>query len=294
MKKFVFALLTLFALAILPGVRSSAAAEAESEAFRVMSFNIRCIAADGENHWDFRRETVIDEIRAHDPLLLGVQEATPAQMDFLSEKLPEYAAIGVGRDDGKRAGEFSAVFYKKDALDALDSGTFWLSEHPERPGVKGWDAACCRVVSWGKFKCKKSGREFVYANTHFDHRGKTARKESAKLVLAKAAELAKGGLPFFISGDFNAGEKSDVYNLLTSGNGEFPGLKDAGKIAAERVAPVKRTYNGFGKIPPDKEGVIDFIFVNDKVTVQKYEIGADLRSGRHPSDHNSLTATLQF
>ena len=292
MKKFVFVLPAFLCLTMLFGVYSLIAAE--SEAFRVMSFNILCDESEGVTGWGHRRETVIDEIRAHDPLLLGVQEATPGEMDYLSEKLPEYASIGVARDDGARRGEFSALFYKKESLELLDSGTFWLSEHPERPGVKGWDAACCRIVTWGKFKCKKSGREFACANTHFDHIGQTARRESAKLLLAKAAELTKGELPFFVSGDFNADDTTDVYKILTGGYDNFSGLTDAGKIAPERIAPVKRTYHEFGLYPPDKDGVIDYVFINEKVAVQKYEIGADKRNGRYPSDHNSLTVTLKF
>lgn len=287
MKKLLSAVMTLFGLF---GVFAVCAASfaAESEAFRVMSFNIRCIAADGENHWDNRKETLLAEITEMDPLVLGVQEATPDQMDFLTENLSEYAPVGVGRDDGKRSGEFSAIFYKKENLELLDSATFWLSETPEQAGSRGWDAACNRVVTWGKFRCKASGSVFVYANTHFDHRGETARTESAKLVVKRAAELTdNGALPFFISGDFNCSNKTEAYKILTA---EFA---DSFVTAKECVAPVKRTYHGYGKIAPDQfDARIDFIFVNDKAAVEKFQINPDLRDGRFPSDHNSIVATL--
>lgn len=263
---------------------------ADADSLRVMSFNILC------SKWEGRRDLVIAEIKECDPLLLGVQEATAPQMDDLCEALDDYAYVGVGRDDGVRGGEFSAVFYKKAALELLDSGTFWLSETPEKAGSQGWDAACKRIVSWGKFRCGKSGRTFVYANTHFDHRGETARVESAKLVVARAAELTDNGqTPFFISGDFNCNKKTEAYKILSSGFDDKAGFADSFETATKRVAPVARTYNALGRVPADRQDEhIDFIFVNDKVEVENFVINPDLRDGQHPSDHNSIYADLKL
>ena len=128
--------------------------------FKVMSFNMRlATTADGDNAWDFRKETFVEVVKESDPLLLGVQEALWVQMEYLDGALDGYKWIGVGRDDGEKKGEFMAIFYKEDAVELLDSGTFWLSQTPDQPG-KGWDAACCRTVTWGKFRCKKSDKEF--------------------------------------------------------------------------------------------------------------------------------------
>ena len=270
---------------------------ARATSFRVMSFNIRVgtdSAAD-ENSWKSRRETVVDVIKKSDPDLFGVQEAFPNQMDYLNAELPEYASIGVGRNDGKRKGEFSAIFYKKDEFELLDSGTFWLSETPDKPGSKGWDAAYARIATWGKFRFKKGKKlEFIYANTHFDHKGKVARLESAKLILNKFGEMVGGELPFFVSGDFNCDEKSDAYQTLTSA------LSDANYVAKTRKIAQPRTYNNFCQIPVEKGKIIDFIFVSPKCDVLKFEINPDLhrdpktRKKRPASDHNSIVATLKL
>ncbi len=261
--------------------------------FRVMSFNVRCATgADGENNWEFRRDTLLEVIKENDPLLLGVQEALPVQMDFLNENLKGYASIGVGRDDGKKKGEVMAIFYKTDAVDLLDSGTFWLSKTPDQPS-KGWDAACFRTVTWGKFRCKKTGKCFCYANTHLDHVGTIARKEGAKLIIRRMNQIADGTAPFFVSGDFNVSEKQDAYISITSGVDGIPGLRDTNKVAEEREIAQEYTYHGWGKVKPEQGSIIDFIFVNDKADVKKFKINPVKHSnGRYASDHVSIVATL--
>lgn len=261
--------------------------------FRVMSFNIRCATgADGDNNWEFRRETLLDVIKENDPLLLGLQEALPVQMEYLKENLTDYQAIGVGRDDGKEKGEVMAIFFKKDMVELLDSGTFWLSKTPDEPS-KGWDAQCFRTVTWGKFKCKKTGKTFCYANTHLDHVGTIARKEGAKLILRRMSKVADGSDPFFVSGDFNVSDQHDAYISITEGVDDIPGLRDANKVAKEREAAQEYTYHNWDKIPADKGEIIDFIFVNDKVDVKKFKINPVKHSnGRCASDHVSIVATI--
>ncbi|MDO5309066.1 MAG: endonuclease/exonuclease/phosphatase family protein [Planctomycetia bacterium] len=298
MKKSILAIFTLGILALCAYGLTARADDSASDdgQFRVMSFNIRLrTTADGDNIWDNRKETLVDVVKQSDPLLLGVQEALPEQMDYLNEALSDYTSIGVGRDDGVRAGECMAIFYKTDALELLDSGTFWLSKTPEKPG-KGWDAACNRTVTWGKFRCKKSGKELVYANTHLDHVGTIARKEGAKLVLRRMDELTNHGeLPFFISGDFNVNDKSEAYVTITQGLDGIPGLIDTNKVAKEREAAQEYTFHSWGKVQPENGQIIDFIFVNDRVNVEKFKINPlKHTNGRYASDHVSIVATLSL
>ncbi len=279
-------------MCVFAALNTTVKADDECE-FRVMSFNIRCAtSADGDNNWEFRCNTLLDVIKECDPLLLGVQEALPNQMAFLKENLSDYQAIGVGRDDGKEKGECMAIFFKKDMVDLLDSGTFWLSKTPDTPS-KGWDAACFRTVTWGKFKCKKTGKEFCYANTHLDHVGTIARSQGAKLILRRMNEVTKGELPFFVSGDFNITDQFDAYISITEGVDDIPGLRDSNKVAKEREAAQEYTFHNWGKVPADKGEVIDYIFVNDKVDVKKFKINPLKHSdGRYASDHVSIVATL--
>ncbi|MBQ9874931.1 MAG: endonuclease/exonuclease/phosphatase family protein [Thermoguttaceae bacterium] len=280
-------------LALVAANRSIRAAEPAE--CRVMSFNILCdLASSPETNWEYRRGALLDTIQSSDPDLLGLQEAVAVELEFLSKELPGYKWFGVGRDDGKEKGEVMAIFYKADKFDLLDSGTFWLSETPDEPS-KGWDAMCFRTVTWGKFKDKTNGKEFVYANTHLDHVGTTAREEGAKLILRRLRDAANGELPFFISGDFNVNDKSEAYRTITAGTDDIPGLRDANKVAKERDAAQEYTYHDMDRIAPEDGQIIDFIFVNDKADVLKFKINPVRHSsGRCPSDHSSIVATLSF
>lgn len=296
MKKQFWTVLSAAFCALFAGTFFAASTQAaDGDSFKVMSFNVRCFAPDGENHWDLRKETLVDVIKADAPLFLGVQEATWTQMEYLNKNLAGYEYIGVGRDDGEKAGEFMAIFYQKDAVELLDSGTFWLSKTPDKPS-KGWDAACFRTATWGEFKIKSCGATVVYVNTHLDHRGTIARKEAAKLMLRKTAEINKGGeFPIFISGDFNVTETSEAYKTITEGVDGIPGLLDTNKVAKNREIAQPRTFHGWGSIPVEKGSIIDFIFVNDRVEVENFKINPDKHeNGRYPSDHNSIIATLKI
>src|SRR5262245_6809049 len=172
---------------------------------RVMTFNIRYgTANDGENHWDKRKEFLIETIKAFDPDLLGTQETLGFQRDFLAQQLPDYAVLGIGRDDGKEQGEMMALYYKKNRFATLDGGHFWLSEQPEIAGSKGWDTSLPRMVTWVKLRDRKreAAPPILFLNTHFDHRGPQARLHSAELVRRRLTELGKGG-SVIVTGDFN-------------------------------------------------------------------------------------------
>ena len=126
--------------------------------------------------WTVRAPYLCDQLGFENPDLFGMQECLKRQIDYIVKRLPQYAYIGVGREDGKEEGEYSPVIYRKDRFEVLESGTFWLAEDPTKP-VMGWDAACKRVCTWGYFKDKRTKRKFYFFNTHMDHVGITARRE---------------------------------------------------------------------------------------------------------------------
>ena len=159
---------------------------AQSNPFNVCSFNIRYDNPnDGEHNWKYRKENVAAFIQYHEVDLIGMQEVLKNQLDDLEQLLPGYAWVGVGRDDGKEAGEYSPILYKKDRFKLIQQSTFWLSETCDTPGTMGWDAACNRVVTWMELEDLTNQKSFFIFNTHFDHRGQTARLESAKAINSK-------------------------------------------------------------------------------------------------------------
>ena len=226
--------------------------------YKIISFNVRYSSApeiDGDNRWELRRDAAVKMVAQQKPLVMGLQEACPDQIDFLDLNLTGYKHIGVGRDDGKRAGEMMAIYYDTTRLTLLDSGTFWLSETPEKVSL-GWDAACNRTCTWGHFKMKDTDFEFLYFNTHLDHLGSLARKNSIKLIVAKMTELNPDNLPVFLSGDFNSTTDDPIFDPLKAS------LKDAREVSA--ISDKIITYNGFGTVTDNpntrKEWVIDHIF----------------------------------
>src|SRR5262249_3779128 len=150
-------------------------------------------AKDAENHWDKRKEFMVEVINKFGPDLLGTQETLSFQRNFLAERLPGYGCVGVGRDDGREKGEMMALYFKLDRFRKLDEGHFWLSETPETVGSKSWDSSLPRMVTWVKLEDKQIGDSPLYFfNTHFDHMGPKARLSSARLLRQKIIELASG------------------------------------------------------------------------------------------------------
>ena len=282
MKTFFSALLVAVALMFASCSQSPSGKEEvqaqEPVTLNVASFNIRMDTPnDGENAWPHRKELAKALVRFHDFDIFGVQEAFRHQLNDLCE-LTQYACIGEGRD-GNDEGEHSAILYKKERFDLLEHGDFWFSETPDRVGL-GWDATCCnRICSWGKFRDRKSGKEFYFFNSHFDHQGIVARRESAKLLLAKVKEIA-GGTPAFATGDYNATPESEPIQIL-QGDGL---LKNAYDVTRQPPYGTPGTYHGYHM---DREALnrIDHIFVTDKVKVLKYGTLNEIPNGKFPSDH---------
>lgn len=252
----------------------------------VASFNLRMnTPRDGQNAWPHRKEMVKNLIRYHEFDLIGTQEGFRGQLDDILE-LTEFAATGSGRDDGKQAGEHSAILYRKDRFKLIASGDLWLSETPNMPG-KGWDAKCCnRIVSWAKLHDVKAKKTFYIFNAHFDHEGVVARRESGKLVVAKIKEIAKSE-PVILTGDLNSTPETEQVLLIKEH------LRDAFDISTTPVYGPVGTFNAF-KIDAAPQNRIDYIFVSKHFQVSKYAALTDSLNGRFPSDHFPVVAQIKF
>jgi endonuclease/exonuclease/phosphatase family metal-dependent hydrolase len=250
---------------------------ANAQEINIITYNIRYNTPnDGINAWPYRSEMVASLLRFHEAEIFGMQEALIGQITDIETQLPQMKHIGVGRDDGKEAGEFSPIFYDTNKFKLIDCGWFWLSETPQKPGW-GWDAHYNRICTWVKIKPKK-GSQLLVLNTHFDHQGDTARAESAKLILRKIDELNTKNLPVILMGDFNLTPETSPIQYLKQH------LTDSKAITLNPPYGPDGTFNGFdfnSKLP-DR---IDYIFVNKKVTVLKYAVLSDSKDNRYPSDH---------
>ena len=246
--------------------------------------------ADSLNNWKYRKDAVAGFIRNQDVDVIGLQEVLNNQLEDLKSRLPEYAEVGVGRDDGKSGGEHVPIFFKRERFDLLDSNTFWLSQYPDSAGFVGWDGACTRIATWAKLKDKESGRIFFAMNTHLDHVGREAQKKGALLVMEKIRALAEG-MPVVLTGDFNVSDTSDVYAILT--NSEFR-LHDAHKIAETTCGPEYTAHN-FGRHPLENRKRIDFVFVSPEINVKESSIEQErAEEGFFLSDHNPQVVTLEL
>ncbi|MDX1754213.1 MAG: endonuclease/exonuclease/phosphatase family protein [Salinimicrobium sediminis] len=253
---------------------------------KVMSYNIKYANEnDGENSWSQRKDYLASQIQFYEPHIFGVQEALHSQLEFLSGELSGYDYFGKGRDDGAEKGEFSAIFYKAQKFELLEQGTFWLSPTPETPG-KGWDADYPRVCTYGKFREKKTGKEFWVFNTHFDHVGVIARAESAQLIHRKIRELNKEEKPVILMGDLNLEPDTKEINFLS-------GQYNDSKKAAENVFGPEGTFNGYDFLSPVTRR-IDYIFTTNGIRVKKYAVLIDSKDLRYPSDHLPVFVKLKL
>lgn len=254
----------------------------------VASYNLRLdTSSDGVNAWPNRKEMVKSLIRFYDFDIFGTQEGFKHQLDGILE-LGDYAYFGAGRDDGKDGGEHSAIIYKKDRFDVLQSGNFWFSETPDVPG-KGWDANCCnRICSWAKFKDKRSGKVFFFFNSHYDHEGVVARRNSSILLLQTIKKIA-GNYPVFCTGDFNATPNQEPIELIYK-DGK---LKDSYLITQQPPYGTVGTFQGF-KMNASMKDRIDYVWVTDNITVLKYGTLNDQQYGLFPSDHFPVMVKVVF
>lgn len=239
---------------------------------------------DTGNQWKDRVGPIANLIKYHNFDIIGTQEGLDHQLVELQKLLSEYSYYGIGRDDGKKNGEYSAIFYKKNIYALLDSGNFWLSATPEKPGP-GWDANQTRICTWVKLKDKQSGKKFYVFNAHYDHIGITAREESSKLVLEKI-KLISGNTPAIFTGDLN-GDRESVWYLHLKNSAI---LKDAFLSATNIYAP-NGSFNAF-KTTGINDKVIDHIFITEQFKAVRWAVLTDTYYGKYPSDHFPIVCEL--
>jgi len=259
-----------------------------AQQMNIMTFNIRFNnPGDSINAWPNRIEMVNGLLNFYEPGIFGLQEALYGQILDIQEGLPDYKWFGVGRDDGDKAGEFIPIFYNTKKFILVEKGHFWLSENCNEPGL-GWDAACNRITTWGKFQSKVTGKRFFVFNTHFDHMGVEARKNSSVLIREKIEEMTEGNdLPVILTGDFNLTPDQEPISMIK----KF--MNDSREISAQAPYGPVGTYNGF---KPGAEGDrrIDYIFVSGGIKVLKYAVLSDSKENRTPSDHLPVFVKLQL
>lgn len=256
---------------------------------RVMSFNIRYgTADDGDDAWPNRRALVLDVIRAFDPEVLGIQEALAFQIDQLAGALPGHEVIGVGRDDGARAGEFSAILVARARFEIVASGTFWFSDTPEAPGSMSWGNRIPRISTWARLRDRDTGRRFSVYNVHWDHESQPSRERSAALLLERIAARADSAEPVLVTGDFNAGEANPAFRMLVES--DAIALRDTYRDLHPNATDTG-TFNGFeGLRGGDK---IDAVLASEGWCTRGAEIVRTAEDGRYPSDHFPVAAVVE-
>ena len=262
-----------------------------------MSYNLRSSRQkDGADAWEHRRDRVADVLRAHQPHLIGFQEAQKEQLDDLRARLSAYTFIGSGRLDGETEGEYCAIGFQNDRFDALDCATSWLSETPHEPGSIGWDASHARIVTHAQFRDHVTDTELHALNTHFDHQsppekpGETARIESARFLRSRVDEI-DSDIPVLVTGDFNCREDEEPYRIMTADEEGERSLSDAQYASRLGHHGPTTTFNDFDEPQPGLK--IDYVFVTadcDVVSHGAYEHTYD--DGRYPSDHFPIEATI--
>lgn len=275
--------LKLLATAMLISLLAAAQTEV-----KVMSYNIRLdVKSDGENWWENRKGRVANLVNYYEADFIGMQEVLHHQLVYLKENLNGYDYIGVGRDDGKEAGEYSCIFYKKDRYTVVQQSTFWLSPTPDVPS-KGWDAALNRVCTYGLFLNNKTKQYVWVFNTHFDHMGKEARLESAKLIVKKIREVNTRRYPVIVSGDFNSKPDEAPAQYMVSQ------LRNSRSVS-RLVYGDADTWNAF-KFNEKPNVCIDYIFVAEdkRVRVSKFATLTDSYDLKYPSDHLPILATINI
>lgn len=251
---------------------------------RIMTANIRFDSPDdGKDQWENRKGELIRNLLDVQPDFLGVQEGLLHQVLDMRTGMETYAFIGAGRDDGKNAGEFSALFYDSTKWTPVFSEMFWLSETPQEPSL-GWDANCRRVVTWGTFR-NHSGDTITVMNTHLDHMGKEARKNSIRLIMDRIGTLGKASV--ILMGDFNFTPDDPNYKVIAT-------LMEDARATADHIREVyPGTYNGF-LTKGDFDRRIDYVFSSTgSFHVDSYEVPDWRRKdGRQVSDHFPVIVDL--
>ncbi|ANQ47948.1 endonuclease/exonuclease/phosphatase family protein [Flammeovirga sp. MY04] len=260
---------------------------AQNNSLKYMSFNIRYNTPhDKENAWPNRKDWVADIVKFYEVDVFGAQEVLEGQLNDLKDRLPQMTQVGVGRDDGKKAGEFSPIFFNTKEFKLLDSGTFWLSETPDEPS-SGWDAALPRICTWAKLKSKSTKRTILVMNCHYDHEGDEARVNSSKLLIKKSQELSEQGkYPVVLMGDFNTEPQAEPIKILSDY------YQNTREISLTNPLGPVGTWQGFDYNSP-LDSHIDFVFTYGYFKVLRYAHITEAKNQRFPSDHLPVFVELQ-
>ena len=260
----------------------------KQENLKIMTDNIRYDNPnDGENKWSLRKEFLTNQITYNYVDIFGIQEGLQEQVLYLDSVFVDFKYIGVGRDDAKTKGEYSAVFYNSKKYKVINHNTFWLSETPNKISV-GWDASMERICTYGLFENKNTNQQFFVFNTHFDHVGNIAREKSTALILEKILELNTNNLPVILMGDFNLKPDTKPIQLLSKE------LNDSKKVSKSKPFGPKGTYNGFKFNKPVLDR-IDYVFTSKKnIKILKFAVLSDSKDCKYPSDHLPVVILLQF
>lgn len=284
-------LIILCALGLLACAERPPDPPAPLSALKVMTYNIRYDnPGDGVNAWPNRKEFVASLMMFYGADIICIQEGLIQQVRYLDNALEGFDYCGVGRDDGKEAGEYSAIFFRKTAVELLADSTFWLSLTPDQPS-KGWDAALPRIVTWASFKSRGTSQTFFVFNTHFDHVGQVARRESAALIMRQIGRLA-GNQPAIVTGDFNSAPEDSAYLTMLLPLPGTPRMRDSFSLSRLPHHGVASTFFGFDARTEGPGERIDYVFVSDGVNVLRHGTLTDFRDGRFPSDH--LPVLVEF
>jgi endonuclease/exonuclease/phosphatase family metal-dependent hydrolase len=274
---------------------------AQATELRITSSNIRYgTANDGVNAWEKRRELLFTVLKAQDFDSAGMQEVLDFQAQELDVALPDYARVGVGRDDGKTKGEYSPIFYKKAKYEAVESGTFWFSDTPEVAGSMSWGNTLPRICSWARLKNLQTGSHYYHYNVHLDHISVPSRQKSAQLVAARIVARSEQNDPVILTGDFNAepvmGDEMTIPYLLGTAkidDMQNPFVMEDAWLKLHPGDMDDTTHHAF------KGGTnggihIDYIFYGPKVSAKSAEIIRTHEGDVYPSDHYPVSGVLSI
>lgn len=260
----------------------------EKTTLSVMTYNLRTANDNPGEEWSSRRHLVTKCIKGVSPDIIGTQEGLSWQLGHIADALPKYGWIGLGRQ-GKDQDEHMAIFYRKARLQPIEHGHFWLSDAPEVVGSATWGNIFPRMVTWVRFRDKKSGQKFYVFNTHLDHEVSLARLKSAELI-SKRISMLDPHIPVLLIGDFNCDAvTSKVYKLLV----KEKGFTDIWSSAATKKGGAHGTFNGFGKFSLGNAR-IDWILARGHVQINSAEVIETIYNGLYPSDHFPLLAKLKI
>ena len=272
----------------------------------VATFNVRLATRgdQGTRNWNARKDLVVETIRKMSPDLLGVQEALPQQMDYLSEGLPGYERFGVGRDDGKNRGEYSALFIRSERLerDPEEGGTFWLSATPGEAGSKTWGNQVTRICTWARLVDRKNGKGFYFYNTHWDHQSQPSREQAGRLMAMRIDARKRMGEPVVVTGDFNATETNPGVSYLLGNKVALAGGKGPEQWSNPLKAPFfelhpgvkdRNTFNRWKGVIPGSR-MIDHVLVSPGWKIQKAWIEYHMRGKMVPSDHWPVAVVIRW